>query len=76
MGEQIIFHKALRENNRWQELSFADRMANVGSEVSRACRWKHKGDAEKTFNAAARGLELLDMTIGCEQGCPDASCCV
>lgn len=27
---------------RWQELSFAQQMANIGSEVERSLNWRHK----------------------------------
>lgn len=49
---------------RWQQLSFAEQMANVGSEVSRALNWKAKNNEERVQSAFARALELLDLTAG------------
>ena len=50
-------------NGRWQELSFFEQMANVGSEVSRTINWKEKGNQEYSRLAFERVLELLDLTI-------------
>lgn len=48
---------------RWLELSFAEQMANVGSEVERTIRWRRKGKTEISMRAFERALELLDLTI-------------
>ena len=48
---------------RWQTLSLVEQLANVGSEVGRARRWKEK-DPSSCENAFGRALELLDLTIG------------
>jgi len=32
---------------RWAEMSLAEQMLNIGSEVSRANRWKSKGNLEQ-----------------------------
>ena len=56
-----IFHKELARG-RWFNLSFAEQMANLGSEVERTISWK-KRSAEYGQNAFFRGLELLDLTI-------------
>lgn len=46
----------------WFKLSLAEQMANIGSEVSRAKKWRHKN--EQFFNnAVERCLELFDLTI-------------
>ena len=55
-------HKGLA-GGRWQELSFFEQMANIGSEVERAIKWKNKGNAEYGRKAFERALELLDFTI-------------
>ena len=47
---------------RWFSLSLAEQLGNVGSEVSRAIRWKNK-DASLFEKAIVRALELLDLTI-------------
>ena len=49
-------------NGRWQKLSLAEQLANIGSEISRAIRWQ--GRDEKLFwSAVERGLELFYLTI-------------
>ncbi|MCL5885393.1 MAG: hypothetical protein ACYC47_07395 [Desulfobacteria bacterium] len=48
---------------RWRELTFMEQMANIGSEVERAIRWKEKGRTEVCMRALERALELLDMTV-------------
>lgn len=47
---------------RWQKLSLAEQMGNIGSEVHRALLWRNK-DTKLFFGAIERGLELLDLTI-------------
>jgi len=47
---------------RWFSLSFFEQMANLGSEVSRAIKWKEK-DPERSNYAFESALELLDLTI-------------
>jgi len=58
-----FFHENL-SNGRWQELTFAEQMANIGSEVERAIRWKNKNNPERSQLAFFRALELMDFTIG------------
>lgn len=55
-------HKNLAAG-RWQKLTFFEQMANVGSEVERAIKWKNKGNAGYSRMAFERALELLDLTI-------------
>ena len=54
-------HKELAMG-RWAALSFFEQMANVGSEVERAIKWRGKNQA---YSQAAfeRALELLDLTV-------------
>lgn len=59
-------HKNLA-GGRWQEFSFFEQMANIGSEVERTIKWKNKGNAEYSRMAFERALELLDLTIGSEK---------
>jgi len=62
-----VFHKNLAAS-RWQQLAFAEQMANIGSEIERAINWKNKG-SEKDFRLAfERALELLDLTIKISSG--------
>ncbi|MEA1926249.1 MAG: hypothetical protein U9M90_03350 [Patescibacteria group bacterium] len=48
---------------RWQQLSFFEQIANIGSEVERTILWKEKGNREYSEKAFERALELLDLTI-------------
>jgi len=48
---------------RWNLLSFAEQMANIGSEVERTISWKKKGRPEISGRAFERALELIDLTI-------------
>lgn len=57
-----IEHKNLA-SGRWNELSFSEQMANVGSEVERAINWKRKNNADYAQKAFERALELLDFTL-------------
>mgnify|MGYP001558111066 FL=1 len=47
---------------RWQELSLAEQLGNMGSEIGRAIRWQEKDPAEYE-GALRRARELLDLTI-------------
>ena len=56
-----IQHRALAAGG-WSKLTLVQQLGNVGSEVSRALRWKDK-DALLFEKAMIRALELLDLTI-------------
>lgn len=65
----MIQHKELAEG-RWRRLSFVEAMANIGSEVERAMKWRAKKNpayAELAFN---RALELIDLTLQCTREFP------
>ena len=47
--------------SRWNELSFAEQMLNIGSEVSRAIKWRDK-NKERSELAFFRALELIHFT--------------
>ena len=57
-------HKELAAG-RWKELTLAEQMANIGSEVNRALNWREKGNTDYSLKAAARALELLDLSLDC-----------
>ena len=57
-------HKELAEG-RWAEMSFAEQMLNIGSEVSRANRWRSKGNEQQCLRSADRALELVSLSIDC-----------
>ena len=56
-------HKGLSAG-RWHRLPFVEKMANIGSEVGRAAKWRSKGNEAYCRQAFERSLELLDLTIG------------
>jgi len=45
----------------WSRLSLIEQMANIGSEVFRALKWRHKNNAYANL-ANDRALELFDLT--------------
>ena len=55
-------HKELAAG-RWNQLSFVEQMANIGSEVERALNWKVKQDPCYSRKAFERALELVDLTL-------------
>lgn len=55
-------HKGLAAG-RWAQMSLAEQMLNIGSEISRANRWKSKRNREQCERAVFRALELIDLTI-------------
>ncbi len=57
-----IQHKSLA-NGRWAKMTFAEQMANIGSEVSRAIKWKNKNKIEYSHKSINRAHELLWLTI-------------
>lgn len=63
MDSPLIHHKDLSESGRWASMPFAQQMANVGSEVFRANKWKEKGNSDRALSAAERALELIDFTV-------------
>lgn len=54
-------HKKLAAG-RWFELSLAEQLGNIGSEVSRSSRWQNK-DEKLFWGAVERALELFDLTL-------------
>jgi hypothetical protein len=56
-----FLHKELAQG-RWFELSLAEQMGNIGSEVSRAARWQEK-DKKLFWGAVYRALDLFDLTM-------------
>lgn len=49
-------------SGRWWQLSLAEQLGNIGSEVSRATRWSGKND-QLAQGALERALELIDLTL-------------
>jgi len=48
---------------KWQEFSLEQQMANIGSEVTRVVNLKEKNDKELSENSAWRVLEMIDSTL-------------
>ena len=48
---------------RWNEMSFLEQMANIGSEVERALNWRVKKNTDYSQKAFERALELIDLTL-------------
>ncbi len=48
---------------KWKQFSFAEQMANIGSEVSRVVVCKERGDQANLEKSTERALEILDMAI-------------
>jgi hypothetical protein len=56
-----MIHKELAAG-RWFELTLAEQLGNIGSEISRAIRWRDR-DRNHFLRAIERGLELFDLTL-------------
>ena len=59
----MIYQHQQLANGRWRELSFITQLANIGSEVERAIKWKNKNNPEYFRRAFDRMLELIDLTV-------------
>lgn len=59
-------HKNLAAG-KWAELTLAEQLANIGSEVERAIKWKEKGNFEYSDKAFFRSLELLSMSLNVQK---------
>lgn len=57
-----FIHKELAAG-RWQTYPLVFQLAQVGSEVERAVRWRERGDQATSWTAFERALELLDLTL-------------
>ncbi len=60
-------HKALA-SGRWNQLSLLEQMANIGSEVERALKWRAKHNRAYSQKAFERALELMDLSLDCTTG--------
>lgn len=54
---------AKMQNGGWRKLPLMEQLANVGSEVERAIKWKNKNNSEYSQLAFFRALELLDFSL-------------
>jgi hypothetical protein len=60
-------HKDLARG-RWREMPFLEQMANIGSEVERALKWRAKHNTAYCEQASERALELMDLTLDSTKG--------
>jgi hypothetical protein len=59
---ETVYRHPEQAAGKWGNLSLAEQLGNVGSEVGRMLRWK--GRDERLVTAAfTRALELLDLTL-------------
>src|ERR1017187_6838508 len=54
-------HKNLAAG-RWHSLTINEQLGNIGSEISRAIKWKHR-NTDLYEKAIFRTLELVDITL-------------
>lgn len=54
-------HQELKKGS-WFKLNLLEQLANIGSEVERAIKWKSKNNFLYSQLAFFRALELLDLT--------------
>lgn len=58
----VVYHKSLASGH-WFELSLAEQMGNIGSEIGRAVKRKQRGESTEADKAVERALELFDLTM-------------
>ena len=49
--------------SRFKQLSLAEQMGNIGSELARMQHWENLGDPHQREKAFFRALELIDLTL-------------
>ena len=54
--------RSIPKGGRWWKLSLYEQLGNVGSEVSRALRWKTR-NPQIAQGAFERALDLMDLTL-------------
>jgi hypothetical protein len=62
-GDPMTLQHRDLASGRWTQLSLAEQMANVVSEIERTISWGRKGRPDFSGRAFERALELLDLTI-------------
>ena len=67
IGQNIKFSHPELAAGKWAEMPFPLQMGNIGSEISRALKSKARNNDERMYNAAARAIELFELTIDCNQ---------
>lgn len=62
MSSEIKYQHQGLASGRWFDLSFAEQMGNIGSEVTRTFKWFLKKD-KRLNQSFERTLELFDLTL-------------
>lgn len=52
---------------RWEKMTLAEQMGNIGSEVSRALKARKMRNEKRFWGAFERALELFDLTMECHK---------
>lgn len=55
---------------RWEKLSLAEQMANIGADVARAIRAQDINDQQRMENAVGRALQQFDLTVLAQKSSP------
>lgn len=55
--------KHIFDKEKWQAMSFAAQMGNIGSEVGRSAKAYASGDTQSFDGACMRALDLFDATV-------------
>lgn len=59
----MTFQHIKLRNGAWKKLTLLEQLANIGSEVERAIKWKNKKNREYSRLALFRSLELIDLSL-------------
>lgn len=59
----MIIHKETFASGRWNQFTIVEQMANIGTDVARAIRYRNQGDHDAFIAAFYRALELIDFTV-------------
>lgn len=51
------------DKSKWLNLTKAQQIGNIGSEIARAAYWEERNDIANRNSALERSLELLDLTL-------------
>ena len=63
----MMFQHTTLAQGRWAQMSLAEQMLNIGSEISRANKWKAKDNEDQCRKAVYRALELISFTIDAQR---------
>lgn len=55
--------EAISKNGRWLKMTLSEQLANIGSEVARALKWRQERRQDYFEKAFGRALELYDLTL-------------